>query len=179
MKFTFVRHGFAHHNQGFLEEGEIAYRSDKYRNSYLTEKGHDQVRETKIPEVDLVFSSPLTRCIQTTRVLVGDDPTIYLCDGLIETQGPYPCNCRETIHEISAKYKNINSEFLSDQYSPSAEEETMNEMKGRAYDSLNIIKEYSKLKGARSILIVTHCDWLEAMFDRKFKNAEAFTVDLD
>jgi len=179
MKFTFVRHGFAHHNQGFLEEGEVAYRSDKYRNSYLTERGKEQARSAKIPDFDLVFSSPLTRCIETTRILVGDQATVYLCDGLIETQGPFPCNHRESLADIEVTYKNTNSEFLSDQYTPREDEETIDEMKIRAYDFLNIIKEFSKIKGARSVLIVTHCDWLEAVFNRKFKNAEVFTTELD
>lgn len=177
MKITFVRHGFAQHNQGFLDEGEVAYSSDKYRNSYLTTKGKEQVRETIIPQVDLIFSSPLIRCIETTRILVGSEPTIYLCDELIETQGPYPCNCRERLEDIKLKYKNIAIDFLSNQYTPSYIKENMKQMTARANKCLNQIKAFASDEGAKSILIVTHCDWLESIFNRKFKNGEALTLE--
>lgn len=178
MKVTFIRHGFADHNLGFLNEGECAYSSMNYRFSHLTEIGKHQVEMAKIPQCDLVFSSPLIRCIETTRILVGFEKLVYLCDGLLETQGPYPCNWREPLKSIQAKYRNVDTTLLAPNYSIINEHETPQHLYERATQSLEYILKLSKSKKAKSILIVTHNDWLKSLFGYDFKNAEVKTIEL-
>lgn len=178
MKVTFIRHGFADHNLAFLKEGESAYSSMKYQFSRLTKLGVEQVSKAKIPSCDLIFSSPLVRCIQTTRILVGFDPIIYLSDGLLETQGPYPCNWREPVGAIQIKYKNVDTSLLSPNYTIVDRHETEQHMYERATQTLEYIIKLSKSKNAKSILIVTHNDWLKSLFGRNFNNAEVLTIEL-
>lgn len=177
MKITFVRHGFADHNQGFLDEGESAYSSLKYRYSRLTELGHMQAKAADVPDTDIVFVSPLVRCIETARDIFGYLRTLYLSDGLLETQGPYPCNWREPKSLIDIKYSNVNTDLISPNYSLMEEKESRMHLHERAEQTLTYLISKSKSLGARSITIVTHNDWLEATFDRKFRNGEVYTIE--
>ena len=178
MIITFVRHGFADHNLAFLTHGESAYLSKNYRYSHLTELGVQQVESATIPECDLIFSSPLVRCIETTRILVGYDETIFLCDGLLETQGPYPCNWREPRNSLEAKYKNVDLTLVAPNYLIIDQHETIQHMYERASQTLEYLIKFSKSKNAKSILIVTHNDWLKSLFKRDFKNAEVFITEV-
>lgn len=177
MKITFVRHGFADHNRGFLEEGESAYSSLKYRYSRLTELGHKQAKEAQIPKTNIVFVSPLIRCIETARDIFDYSTILYLCDGLLETQGPFPCNWREPKGLVESKYKNVNTDLLSPDYSLMEERESDTHIYNRADQTLKYLILKSKSMGADSITIITHNDWLEAIFDRKFRNGEVYTIE--
>jgi broad specificity phosphatase PhoE len=177
MKITFIRHGFADHNQGFLEEGECAYSSLKYRYSRLTELGHKQAREAKVPVSDIVFVSPLIRCIETARDIFGYSKMLYLSDGLLETQGPFPCNWREPKALIESNYRNVNTDLLSPNYSLTEEKESDRHLHERVEQTLTYLILKSKNLRARSITIVTHNDWLESIFHRKFRNGEVYTIE--
>lgn len=178
MKVTFIRHGFAEHNRGFLSEGEDAYFLNTYKLSRLTKLGVEQVQTAVIPECDLVFSSPLIRCIETTRILVGHEKLVYLCDGLLETQGPFPCNTREQKDRIILKYNNVDVMMVKDEYTPMDTTEEEGVIKERARETLEFIVALAKTKNAESILIVTHNDWLRSMFNRNFDNAEVLTTEV-
>jgi broad specificity phosphatase PhoE len=177
MKIIFIRHGFADHNQGFLEEGESAYSSLKYRYSRLTEVGHKQAREADVPRADIVFVSPLIRCIETARDIFGSSKLLYLSDGLLETQGPFPCNWREPKGLIETKYANVNTDLLSPNYSLSQKKESDARLHERAEDTLTYLMLKAKSIRAASITIVTHNDWLESIFNRKFRNGEVYTIE--
>lgn len=178
MKITFVRHGFADHNQGFLDEGESAYSSLKYRYSRLTQLGHKQANDVVVPDADIVFSSPLIRCIETARNIFGFSKILYLSDGLIETQGPFPCNWREPKGLIESKYANVNTDLLSPNYSLMKEKESYLQLHERAEQTLTYLISKSKKMKAKSIAIITHNDWLESTFDRSFKNGEVYTIEI-
>jgi broad specificity phosphatase PhoE len=177
MKITFIRHGFADHNQGFLDEGESAYSSLKYRYSRLTELGHMQAKAAEVPHSDIVFVSPLIRCIETARDIFGYSRMLYLSDGLLETQGPFPCNWREPKNLIQSKYINVNTDLVSPNYSLMEEKESNMHLHERAEQTLTYLISKSKNMRARSITIVTHNDWLEATFNRKFSNGEVYTIE--
>lgn len=177
MKVVFIRHGFAEHNRAFLNEGEDAYFSNVYRLSHLTKLGIEQVQNAEIPPCDLVFSSPLIRCIETSRILVGDEKLIYLCDGLIETQGPYPCNAREQKERITLKYNNVDTMMIAEDYKMAETHESMEDLKKRAQETMDFIVAFAKTKNAESILIVTHNDWLKSLFGHNFKNAEVLITE--
>lgn len=178
MRVTFIRHGFAEHNQGFLDEGESAYSSLKYRYSNLTDIGNKQTRKLVVPKADIVFVSPLTRCIQTARNIYGTNQMLHLSDGLLETQGPFPCNWREPKGLLNVKYKNVNTDLISPNYTIQEEAETDLHMEERANQTLEYLIRKSKSMGLKSMAVVTHNDWLESIFKRPFKNAEVFTIEI-
>lgn len=170
MEVVFIRHGHAVHNQGFEEEGESAYYSEKYAYSHLTEKGHLQTKNINIEQVDCIFVSPLIRCIQTARNIFGNDTILFLHDGLIETQGHTP-NRRENKSEL-LKYPNVNLKYIKDKTSDIQESNEMVSQRAR-----NTIKHIiSECKGFRRIAVVTHHDWLYGLLKKSFKNAETFTI---
>lgn len=178
MRVTFIRHGFAEHNQGFLDEGESAYSSLKYRYSNLTDFGNMQTRNVIAPKADIIFVSPLTRCIQSARNIYGKDVTLHLSDGLMETQGPFPCNWREPKGLLRVKYKNVNTDLISPNYTIQEEAETDIHMEERAQQTLDYFIRKAKSMNLKSMAVVTHNDWLESIFHRPFKNAEVFTIEI-
>lgn len=178
MKITFIRHGFAEHNQGFLDEGESAYSSLKYRFSNLTDFGNMQTRNVVAPKADIIFVSPLTRCIQTARNIYGKEVILHLSDGLLETQGPFPCNWRESKGLLTVKYKNVNTDLISPIYTIQEEPETDTHMEERAQQTLDYFIRKAKSMNLTSMAVVTHNDWLESIFHRPFKNGELFTIEI-
>jgi broad specificity phosphatase PhoE len=172
MKIHFIRHGHAEHNAAFDEQQtKEVYTSHAYRHSALTSKGIEQIEAVKLPEKpDRVYCSPLKRCIQTARIIFGNDELLYLHDGLIETQGPFPCNWRDWYDTFAQSKDAINIYHLSETYVPSQVEEDMKAVKERAEPCLETIKK--EAGHLNSIAIVTHNDWLQSIFDRKFFNGE-------
>jgi len=176
MKVYFIRHGHAEHNTGFEKYGPFAYESFDYLYSKLTEKGKEQIQKIKIDDIIYrIYSSPLKRCIETSHILFGYSKTIYLHDGLIETQGAYPCNYRNPYHDYKYPLNRYNISHLNEIYIPSKINESMDKLKQRAEKTLNDIVEESKDYDA--IAIVTHNDWLESLFGRKFLNGEVYVYN--
>ena len=169
MEVVFIRHGHALHNQGFEEEGESAYHSEKYIFSPLTEKGHIQTMSVRVPQVDCIFVSPLIRCIETARNIFGEHSILYLHDGLIETQGHTP-NIRQDKSELS-NYPNVNLKYVKEFMISYPESEDA--VRERAKKAIQHI--FSQTKGFKRIAIVTHHDWLYALLKKSFQNAETCT----
>jgi broad specificity phosphatase PhoE len=166
MKIHFIRHGHAEHNEGFDIEGDSAYTSEKYRYSRLTEKGIEQIKSIIMPgPIQKHYISPLKRCIETARIIFGPKPTLYLYDGLMETQGPYPCNYRENYDTFIRILENFNLVNINQNYYPTKIHETKDAMKKRALKTLESIKKDAT--GLDNIVIITHNDWLESIFERK------------
>ena len=175
MKIYFIRHGHSDHNAAFDEQQtKEVYASHAYRHSGLTTKGIEQIQAVKLPEKpQRVYCSPLKRCIQTARIIFGDEEILYLHDGLLETQGPFPCNWRDWYDTFAQSTDKLNIYHLSETYVPSQEEEDMGAVRLRAERCLETIKK--ETEHLDSIAIVTHNDWLQSIFDRKFSNGEVFT----
>ena len=182
MKIYSVRHGHAQHNAGFDKiKNRSVYRSFQYKDSHLTEKGVEQIKTIHLPKMDRVYSSPLIRCIETSRILVGDEQLLYLHDGLTETQGPYPCNWRSNLDTFIQSLNKYNLENVKEKYSPYTDyylpnkSETWEELNIRATNTLESIKK--ECAHMEHILIVTHNDWLESLFGRPFMNGEIFILE--
>jgi broad specificity phosphatase PhoE len=176
MKIYFIRHGHAEHNQGFEIYGNQAYIFESYRYPSLTAKGIDEIKSISIDApIQKIYSSPLKRCIETSRIIFGPKPILYLYDGLMETQGPYPCNYRENYDVFIRSIGNYNLLNIDDKYYPTKIHETKEELKKRALKTLESIK--ADAIGLENIAIVTHSDWLESVLDRKFVNGEVFSVE--
>jgi broad specificity phosphatase PhoE len=183
MKIYFVRHGHSDHNAAFDKaQDRIVYRSFQYKESHLTEKGVQQMKNTVLPlKMDRVYSSPIIRCIETSRLLVGNDTILYLHDGLMESQGPYPCNWRPDIDSLTrslGRYilKDVNTKYepYIKYYLPDVSE-TSSEIKERATKTLEQIK--NECANLENVMIVSHNDLLESLFDRPFSNGEVYIVE--
>jgi alpha-ribazole phosphatase len=178
MKIYFIRHGHADHNAAFDEQQTTdVYSSHAYRHSALTTKGIGQIETIELPQKpQRVYCSPLKRCIQTARIIFGNDELLYLHDGLLETQGPFPCNWRDFYDTFAQSTDRFNIYHLSDTYVPCQASEDMEHVKLRAEACLETIKKESG--HLDSIAIVTHNDWLESIFGRKFFNGEVYELNV-
>ena len=153
MKIHFIRHGHAEHNEGFEIHGESAYTSENYRYSKLTEKGILQVKNISIKyPIDKYYCSPLKRCIETARIIFGEKPILNLYDGLMETQGPYPCNYRENFDTFMRTLCRYNLVNIDQNYYPTKIYETLEQIKERALKTLENIKKGQKMTSIMFIL---------------------------
>ena len=179
MRVYLVRHGRAHHNEGFDNVGPRAYRDTMYRDSKLTEAGHRQtIGKAWDIHVQRVYCSPLFRCIQTARNMFGSSRRLYLDDGLLETKGPQPCNLRLSLEELNVRFSNIVTTGLSSTNPVmDAEVEDIETLKKRAVACFKSICDDARTAGLTTIAIVTHHDWLEALTQKSFKNAEIMELD--
>lgn len=179
MRIYFIRHGHADHNAAFDKEKTTeVYTYHTYRHSALTTKGIEQITAVSLPEKpQRVYCSPLKRCIETARIIFGKNEILYLHDGLIETQGPFPCNWRDWYETFAQSPDNLNIYHLSESYVPSQVEEDMESVRKRAELCLETIKK--EAKHLDSIAVVTHNDWLESIFGRKFFNGEVYCITID
>ena len=187
MKLYFIRHGHAEHNAAYDKlQDKSVYRSLDYKDSHLTAKGINQIKEVELPvklprKMDRTYSSPLTRCIQTARILMGERAILHLHDGLMETQGPFPCNWRPDIDTFRNSLSYYILKDVEKQYTPYTKyyltniSETDEEMNHRATNTVEQIKK--ECSALDNILIVTHNDWLESLFGRPFKNGEIYCID--
>ena len=183
MKIYFVRHGHADHNAAYdtFQDNKV-YKSFDYKYSHLTEKGVAQIKDILLPEkMDRVYSSPIIRCLETSRILVGDNTVLYLHDGLMETQGPYPCNWRPDFDSLSRSMKKYNLKDVNFKYEPytkyytTSMKETKEDIQQRAVNTLEQIKY--ECVNLNTIMIVTHHDWLEVLLGKSFKNGEVYCVE--
>jgi broad specificity phosphatase PhoE len=183
MKVYFIRHGHAEHNAAFDKlQDKAVYRSFDYKYSKLTEKGIKQIKSVQLPaKMDRIYSSPVLRCIETTRILVGDTPIIHLHDGLMEIQGPFPCNWRPDYDSLSRSLSRYVLKDIAMKYEPYTDyyvpdiSESWEELEARATKTLDAIK--NECAGLEHVMIVTHNDWLESLFDRPFVNGEVYVVE--
>ena len=69
MEIIFIRHGEAQHNRDREQNIDIS----KYWDSPLTSLGKNQCYNCpKIKDADIIFTSPLTRALNTTDIICGD-----------------------------------------------------------------------------------------------------------
>ena len=92
-RFIFLRHGEAEHNVAFHKEGASVFKEEAYRDAKLTAKGIEQAIEAAKAlsslKIEAIWSSPLTRCIQTAEEVFEevDCDELYLHDNLLERLG--------------------------------------------------------------------------------------------
>ncbi|MBR0141799.1 MAG: histidine phosphatase family protein [Ruminococcus sp.] len=75
LKINFIRHGLTAGN----ETKKYIGRTDEN----LSEKGIDTLKNIKYPECDILFVSPMKRCIQTAEIIYPDKK-YTICDDLRE-----------------------------------------------------------------------------------------------
>ena len=177
MRVLLIRHGHAEHNLAFDTTKNVnVYKSLLYRNSALTVKGIAQCRTAWKPYVDKVYCSPLNRCIQTARIIFGENRRLFLQDGLVETKGPYPCNHRQSLDDIICQNVNVDIDGLDPEYVNSMEHESAGELKVRATAAFRHICKEAAADSLEHIAIVTHHDWIEAILGKSVANASITEV---
>lgn len=179
--YIFIRHGEALHNVANRLHGPIAYTFKENEDAPLTPEGHLQTTETgqsiaeKIGSVGVdLYSSPLTRCIQTAENVAKslNVKNRFLDDLLIERLGGgHVCNNRRSFNELTANYPLWNTEYVFDPPAMLLEREDMEVVRERMGRFWNSIQEiYSNSDSV--IVIVSHQESLTALWGRNFKNAE-------
>lgn len=187
----FLRHGQAEHNVAAEREGDIAYLKDEYRDAPMTALGREQILAAtkkiadKYPKIDAIYSSPLTRTIQTSRCVTEVIPCsdISLSDFLIErTGGGHVCNSRKTKSEIKMFNPDLNlgsmpeTHYLSSPYYIMQKAEDNAAIRNRLHWLFN--RELAKQKN-KVILIVTHHEVIQAAFGLSLKNGEFLVKSTD
>lgn len=177
MKLIFIRHGETEANAKRIIQGR--------ESNKLTERGKEQAKEVgkqlKKYKIDMVFCSPLDRCIETLENILEECPInkeIFISNLLEERfLGEYIGVNLDDIDwkEIDQDNK-INQEMGV---------ESLADLKKRA----NLFIEDLKLeKNDSTILIVTHGDLLKIMLsllnkktpeENALKNAEIYEFDYD
>jgi broad specificity phosphatase PhoE len=171
MDVFLIRHGHADHNAWFEEIGEDAYYSPKYAYSQLTPRGHQQTSGIVMKNVDIVYVSPLIRCIQSARNIFGSDVVLHLHDGLLETQGIHPCNFRES-KSLLSRYANVNVDNVADDYEFVKESE--DDVAVRGETAMKDILGSAVKNNYNRIAIVSHHDLLHALLGVSLRNAEVY-----
>jgi probable phosphoglycerate mutase len=183
-KLIFVRHGEAEHNVGFHQRGEEAFLDPKYKDAALTEKGKEQARETARSLASLkildIWSSPLTRCIETAEELFEETGAqdFYLHDNLLERLGGgHECNTRKCKKELVEKYQLLKTSYLPDFPPRWIERENEYALRQRMFMLImllgDIYKDYSE---DSHVLVVSHADAIFSLTGKPLKNAEALTL---
>lgn len=180
--FVLLRHGEAEHNVGFREHGESAYENPAYRDSALTETGIQQAKDARDALSHLsflaVWSSPLTRCIQTATYANNGDGIMFLHDGLLERLGGgHVCNERKTKTEIKSTHLDCVTMFLPDSPPTWNEREGRSSVYCRAFGVIAFLRQmYAEKTQEDHVLIVTHHDWIEILAEKSVKNCEYVLV---
>ena len=186
-KFIFVRHGEADHNVAFHEKGESAFRDTKYKDAHLTPKGISQARETakKLRDYHIlsIWSSPLTRCIQTAEELFEecDVGELYLHDNLLECLGDgHICNTRKSKEEIKQMFPGWETRFLPDFPPDYIKRESFDTLNKRMLMIILLLHNLYKDQPSLShILIVSHKDAIYALTNKDLSNAEFVIMTLE
>ncbi len=184
--YIFIRHGEALHNIANRIHGPIAYTFKENEDAPLSEEGVRQTTEAGIQIAKYIgdvpvelYSSPLTRCIQTAEN-VAKSLTIknrYMDDLLIERLGGgHVCNNRKSFHELNETYPEWNVEYVFDPPSMPLEREELEVVSERMGRFWNSVQEIYK-NTDDVVVIVSHQESLTALHGRNFKNAEFLVVN--
>ena len=177
----YIRHGQASHNVAADLYGDYAYFDPVYTDSSLTEIGIKQATDLQLffkkncP--DIVFSSPLKRCLQTLDyALIHYHKEILVDDRLAERLGEHPCNKRSHKHEIS-KFVNrkLHIDKVNDNHNWITKREHDNDIIHRGkewyFELLNYLKNNHDIK---KVAIFSHYDFLTTILTNglPFSNKE-------
>jgi broad specificity phosphatase PhoE len=183
--FVYIRHGEALHNVANRIHGPIAYTLKENEDASLSEEGHRQTKEAGFQlhtifgdrPVD-VYSSPLSRCIQTAENASAhlNVQERILDDLLIERLGGgHVCNNRKTFYELAERFPGWDTEHIQDPPPILLEREPLSNVEGRMRQMWNWLQDAYKTS-ERGVLVVSHQESLIALWSRDFKNAEFLVV---
>jgi broad specificity phosphatase PhoE len=172
--FFFIRHGEAGHNVAARTYGEAAYMDPAYRDAVLTDLGRQQAEGARLllnyhQPFDVVYCSPLKRCMQTLRGVLPDanERTVHLDDHLMEPQGSHICNKRASREEIAVSVPATWTIKGVERHDPfvawSAEagnQETVHFVNRVRYMTERMLR----LHPGKRILVIAHYQWIRTWF---------------
>lgn len=179
--FIFVRHGQAAHNvAAHGPEGDAAYLNEAYKDAPLTEEGKAQAKATgeALANCNIVgmWSSPLTRCIQTADEIfeLTSAQDLYLHDSLLEILGGgHVCNDRKTRRELKKAYPHCNLENIPDYPPMWILRENSYSVTNRMMSFCFLLAEiYKDMSEDSYVVIVSHWGAIQALTGAALKNAE-------
>lgn len=178
----FVRHGQAEHNVGYLDDGEEAYFSEKYKNSRLTSLGEKQAldlgRSLKLLNIldgiDLILTSPLERTLQTTRCITAacdaqSKPKIVATEDAREYNYQHPCNARKTKTEMIKVYDDVDFSLIE-------HEEDKTFQTGDTVDRRDSLMKTIREIDGNTIMIVTHASFLLSLLDKFYSSDKVSAI---
>jgi broad specificity phosphatase PhoE len=187
--FTFIRHGEALHNVAFHLEGSSAFKDDKNRDARLTVKGVEQAMDVAKTLSSLkvvgIWSSPLTRCLQTAEEifeqvdgLSGHD--LYVHDNLLERQGNgHLMNERRSKAELKKEFGIWDMSSLPDLPPFWANHESNYTLRQRMFMFIMLLTDiYSDYDESSHVLIVGHSDAITTLTGKHLNNAEYVSLTL-
>lgn len=156
-----MRHGEAENNVIHI----LAGRREEY---HLTEKGKAQVADTaeklKTVPIDVIYTSPITRAMETSQIVAGKIGMDYKIDErLTETEmgsltGMYT-------NDVSKKYGNLFLRFYQD------DDATLSNMGIERFSAIgarmsNMLDHIAEKHPNKNVLLVTHLDPIKAAVKR-------------
>lgn len=180
----FIRHGLAQHNTQFKLHGKGAFYNPLYYDTKLIEEGHRQATNlgkswNEIRNIDLVLTSPLMRCLQTSENIFKDiDVPIIAIDIIKEfPQGLQTCNRRSDIDSLKPMFPKIDFSFIEHN-----EDILWNPQREETLDELNLrIETFNHFLNGRdekNIAIVSHSSFIGQYKDKKIALIENGDTEL-
>ena len=174
----------AQHNTLFNKYGVNIFYNPYYLDTKLVEEGHKQSKDLKnskiLNNIDLVLTSSLSRCLQTTYNIFSEKniPIIAL-DILKEyPQGLQTCNRRSDIDILIPLYPQIDFSNIIHN-----EDILWNEKKEETIDELNkrikTFKNFLKNRSEKNIAIVGHSSFFGQFKDNKISYIENGDKELE
>jgi broad specificity phosphatase PhoE len=170
-----IRHGTALHNVLYDKIGVKAYKSPKYTDTHLVDKGHVEAIQLgntwkEKYKIDIVFVSPLTRTIQTAKnIFQGKNVKMIAIDEILEyPQGVEHCNKRKNKNELQKLYPNIDFSLIPEKSSYWKDNENLYELKNRSKK----FKDFLKTRQEKKICIVSHSTFLKEFLFNDVGNIE-------
>lgn len=157
----FIRHAEATHNADFESLGLRAYYLERNRDSELTSKGELQASAVTAPDVDIVFVSPLTRTLNTARIIFEKAPVrMVVTDIVRECNYNHICNNRKQCSDLEHKY-------LGMDFSNLCEDDQIFDCGSDLVDRNKQLDELIDNHCDKNIAIVSHCSFLNGYFKYK------------
>ena len=175
VKIYCIRHGESTHNIDYLKYGRSTYFDKTKVDTKLTNNGINQAKNLgntwyeinkNIPnKIDLIITSPLSRCLQTTTNIFGTTPiapVLSLEDCREYPLGAHYCNKRTNLKTLKKKYHHIDfSNIYSDEDILWNEtKETEGELEERVNEFKQNLKSIIKEKNYKNVVIVSHSTFL-------------------
>lgn len=158
-----VRHGESIHYKQFFKYGSSSYYDKLYKDSKLTDRGHEQSNNLstwdKINKIDLVITSPQYRALQTTSNIFQDHLGSKKIIAL-ESVREYPlsfqkCNQRSKKSLLKKDFIHINFDNIKtdeDNIWSKDKSESLISLENRVGDFLNFIKN----RPEKTICLISH-----------------------
>jgi len=181
IKFIFVRHGEAEHNLAFRKtKNDLVFCDIRFRDAPLTDEGIQQSKvlakrlAEEYPGPISIWSSPLTRCIQTAEEIFGEvnsQDAVVLHDGLLEYQNIiHICNIRMTRDFLKEKFTTCNYDYLPETCSIWRLTEPDICIRNRMRMTVQMMTEANE--GIKTFIVVSHKNSLFSLLEKALGNCE-------